>query len=165
MTRDSGLMSQHTADPQAIQELLDQLSQRPQTPQLAPPPDALEALERDIRHHTDRLGSLFVGHPLQASLDSEALQGAQDLLGSHWPKPLQNDGQVTVWVRTAQGMAVPVRVTDDRRQGTRRAGKRYAGVYAGLVLLGVYDRCTPTLAAEGSLLAARLGSLDEARDG
>jgi hypothetical protein len=33
-----------------------------------------------------------------------------------------------------------------------------------LVLLGIYDRCTPALAAEVSLLAAMLGSLDEARD-
>jgi hypothetical protein len=29
-----------------------------------------------------------------------------------------------------------------------------------LVLLGIYDRCTPALAAEISLLAAMLGSLD-----
>jgi hypothetical protein len=31
------------------------------------------------------------------------------------------------------------------------------------VLLGIYDRCTPALAAEVSLLAAMLGSLDEAQ--
>ena len=31
-------------------------------------------------------------------------------------------------------------------------------------LLGLYDRCTPALAAEASLLVAMLGSLDEARD-
>jgi hypothetical protein len=69
-----------------------------------------------------------------------------------------------VWVRTAQGLAVPVWVTYYRRKGQRQAGKRYAGVYAGLVLLGIYDRCTPALAAEVSLLAAMLGSLDEAQD-
>jgi hypothetical protein len=33
-----------------------------------------------------------------------------------------------------------------------------------LVLLGIYDRCTPALAAEVSLFAAMLGSLAEARD-
>jgi hypothetical protein len=55
-------------------------------------------------------------------------------------------------------------VTYYRRKGQRRRGKRYAGLYAGLVLLGIYDRCTPALAAEVSLLAAMLGSLDEARD-
>ena len=58
MTRDSGLMSQHTDYPQAIQELLDQLDPMQQTPKLVTNPDDLEALERDIRHHTDRLGSV-----------------------------------------------------------------------------------------------------------
>src|SRR5437899_7839354 len=65
--------------------------------------------------------------------------------------------------RTAQGLAVPVRVTYYRRKGQRRAAGRAAGVYAGLVLLGIYDRCTPALASEVSLLAAMLGSLDEAQ--
>ena len=60
-------------------------------------------------------------------------------------------------------MAVSVWVNYYRRKGQRRAGKRHAGVYAGLVLLGIYDRCTPALAAEVSLLAAMLGSLDEAQ--
>jgi hypothetical protein len=55
-------------------------------------------------------------------------------------------------------------VTYYRRKGPRRAGKRYAGVYAGLVVLGIYDRCTPALAAKVSLLAAMLGSLQEAQD-
>ena len=58
---------------------------------------------------------------------------------------------------------MPVWVTYYRRKGQRRPGKRNAGVYAGLVLLGIYDRCTPALAAEVSLLAAMLGSLDEAQ--
>jgi hypothetical protein len=97
-------------------------------------------------------------------LDSEDLKVEQDLLVSHWPKPLKNDGRVQVWIRTAGGSRVPVWVTYYRRKGQRRAGKRYAGLYAGLVLLGIYERCTPALAAEVSLLAAMLGSLDEARD-
>src|SRR5262249_1432727 len=90
-------------------------------------------------------------------------QAEQARLVSHWPKPLTNDGRVKVWVRTVQGLAIPVWVTYHRRKGQRQAGKRYAGVYAGLVLLGIYDRCTPALAAEVSLLAAMLGPLDEAQ--
>ena len=121
-------------------------------------------MEYEIRRRTDRLGSLLVGYHLQQSLDSDTLQAEQALLVSQWPKPLTNDGRVKVWVRTAQGLAVPVWVTYYRRQGQRRAGKRYAGVYAGLVLWGIYDRCPPALAAEVRLLAAMLGSLDEAHD-
>jgi hypothetical protein len=55
-------------------------------------------------------------------------------LVSQWPKPLKNDGRVKGWVRTAQGLAVPVWVPYYRRKGQTRAGTRYAGVYAGLGL-------------------------------
>jgi hypothetical protein len=163
MTSDSGLTSQDTDYARHIQEVLSELHQMQQTPRLVTSPDELEALEREIRQRTDRLGSLLVGHHLQQALDSVALQAAQEQLVRQWPKPLKNDGRVKVGIRTAHGMAVSVWVTYYRRKGHRRAGKRDAGLYAGLVLLGIYDRCTPTLAAEVSLLAAMLGSLDEAQ--
>ncbi len=164
MTSEPGLTSQDTDYTRQIQEALDELQQMQAVPRLVTSPEELEALEHEIRQRTDQLGSLLVGYHLQQAFDSPALQAEQDLLVSHWPKPLKNDGRVKVWVRTAQGHRVPIWVTYYRRKGQRRAGKRYAGVYAGLVLLGIYDRCTPALAAEVSLLAAMLGSLDEARD-
>src|SRR5262252_250964 len=164
MPSESGLTSQDTENAQHIQEVLNELRQLQQTPRLVTSPDDLEALEREIRQHTDRLGSLLVGYHLQQALDSAALQAEQERLVRHWPKPLKNDGQVKVLVRTAQGHTVPVWVTYYRRKGQRRAGKRHAGVYAGLVVLGIYDRCTPALAAEVSLLAAMLGALHEAQD-
>jgi hypothetical protein len=164
MTSEPGLTSQDTDYPRQIQEVLDELHQMQQTPRLVTNPDALETLEREIRQHTDHLGSLLVGYHLQQTLDSAVLQAEQAQLVSQWPKPLKNDGKVQVRVRTAQGLAVPVWVAYYRRKGPRRAGKRSAGVYAGLMLLGIYDRCTPALASEVSLLAAMLGSLHEAQD-
>jgi hypothetical protein len=164
MTSDSGVTSQETDYAKHIQEVLDELRQLQQPPRLVTSPDDLEALEREIRQRTDRLGSLLVGYHMQQALDSATVQAEQEQLVSQWPKLLKNDGRVKVWVRTAQGLAVPVWVTYYRRKGQRRAGKRYAGVYAGLVLLGIYDRCTPALASEVSLLAAMLGSLDEAQN-
>ena len=164
MTSDAGFHSQDTDYARHIQEVLDELRQMQQPPQLVTSPAELEALEREIRQRTDRLGSLLVGQHLQQALDSDAFQAEQEQLVRQWPKPLKNDGKVTVMVRTVQGLAVPVRLTYYRRQGQRRAGKRAAGVYAGLVLLGIYDRCTPALAAEVSLLTAMLGSLAEAQD-
>jgi hypothetical protein len=163
MTSNAGFNSQDMDYARHIQEVLDELRQMQQSPQLVTSPDELEALEREIRQRTDRLGSLLVGQHLQQALDSDAFQAEQEQLVRQWPKPLKNDGKVTVMVRTVQGLAVPVRLTYYRRQG-RRAGKRDAGVYAGLVLLGIYDRCTPALASEVSLLAAMLGSLAEAQD-
>jgi hypothetical protein len=164
MTRDSGLVNQDSDYAQQIQAALDELSQMQQSPQLVSTPEDLEALEREIRGRTDRLGSLLVGHHLQQSLDSADLQMEQDLLVSGWPKPLKSDAKVKVHIRTAQGDTVAVWVTYYRRKGQKRVGRRDAGVYAGLVLLGIYDRCTPALAAEVSRLAAMLGSLDEAQD-
>src|SRR5262245_7364374 len=164
MTSDSGFNSQDTDYARHIQEVLDELRQMQQPLQAVTSPQELEALERDIRQRTDRLGSLLVGYHMQQALEAVALQAEQEQLVNHWPQPLKNDGKVRVMIRTAQGLAVPVRVTYYRRKGQRRAGKRSAGVYAGLVLLGIYDRCTPALASEVSLLAAMLGSLDEAQD-
>jgi hypothetical protein len=164
MTSDSGLASQDTDYTKKIQEVLDELHQMQHAPRLVTSPEDLEALERQIRQGTDRLGSLLIGYHLQQALDSPALQAEQDLLVSHWPKPLKSDGKVQVRIRTAQGHTVAVWTTYYRRKGQIRAGKRYRGVYAGLILLGVYDRCTPALAAEVSLLAAMLGSLQEAHD-
>src|SRR6266567_1194225 len=164
MMSDSGFNSQDTDYARRIQEVLDELQQMQQPPQVVTSPEELEALEREIRQRTDHLGSLLVGHHLQQALDSAALQAEQEQLVRQWPKPLKNDGRVKVGIRTAHGMAVSVWVTYYRRKGQRRAGKRDAGVYAGLVLLGIYDRCTPALASEVSLLAAMLGSLAEAQD-
>src|SRR5919108_2370854 len=164
MPSESGLTSHDTDDAGHIQEILNELRQMQQTPRLVTSPDDLEALEREIRQRTDRLGSLLVGYHLQQALDSAALQAEQERLVRQWPTPLKNDGRVKGGIRTAQGHTVPVWVTYYRRKGQRRGGKRHAGVYAGLVLLGIYDRCTPALAAEVSLLAAMLGSLREAQD-
>src|SRR5256886_4971810 len=163
-TSDAGLASQDTDYTRDIQAVLDELHQMQQTPRLVTSPEELEALEREIRRRTDPLGSLLVGSPLQQALDSTALQAEQERLVIHWPTPLKNDGKVKVLVRTAKGLGIPVWVTYYRRKGPRRVGKRYAGIYAGLVVTGIYDRCTPALAAEVSLLAAMLGSLYEAQD-
>jgi len=164
MTSDAGLMTQDTDYAGHIQEVLHELRQMAQTPRLVTSPDDLEALEREIRQRTDRLGSLLLGQHLQQALDADAIQAEQEQLVRQWPHPLKNDGKVRVMIRTAQGLAVPVQVTYYRRKGQRRASKRSAGMYAGLVLLGIYDRCTPGLASEVSLLAAMLGSLAEAQD-
>src|SRR5215471_1844654 len=164
MLSESGLTSQDTDNARHLQEVLNELRQMQQTPRLVTSPDDVETLEREIRQRTDRLGSLLVGYHLQQALDSAALQAEQERLVRQWPTPLQNDGKVKVLVRTAQGHTVSVWVTYFRRKGQKRAGKRDGGIYAGLVLLGIYDRCTPALAAEVSLLAAMLGSLHEAQD-
>jgi hypothetical protein len=59
MTSDAGLTSPDTDYTRHIQEVLNELRQMEQTPRLVISPDELETLEREIRHRTDRLGSLL----------------------------------------------------------------------------------------------------------
>jgi hypothetical protein len=87
MTSDSGVTSQETDYAKHIQEVLDELRQLQQPPRLVTSPDDLEALAREMRPHTDRLGSLWVGYHMQQALDSAALQAEQERLVSPWPKP------------------------------------------------------------------------------
>jgi hypothetical protein len=65
MTSDSGLTSQNTDNARQRQEVLNELRQMQQSPRLVTSPDDLEALEREIRQRTDRLGSLLVGYYMQ----------------------------------------------------------------------------------------------------
>src|SRR3954451_17637300 len=129
----TGLTCQGPDYARHIQEVLDELGQIQQTPRLVTSPEDLEALEHEIRQRTDHLGSLLVGYHIQQALDSAALQAEQERLVSQWPQPLKNDSMVKVRIRTAQGHPVPLWVPYCRRTGQRRAGKRHAGVCAGLV--------------------------------
>ena len=58
MTSETGLTSPDTDYTRHIQEVLNELRQMEQTPRLVTSPGELEALEREIRQRTDRLGSL-----------------------------------------------------------------------------------------------------------
>ena len=73
MTSDAGLTSPDTDYTRHIQEVLNELRQMEQTPRLVISPDELETLEREIRHRTDRLGSLLVGYHMQKALDAAPL--------------------------------------------------------------------------------------------
>src|SRR4029450_11870169 len=100
MASNAGFNSQDTNYTRLIQEVLDELRQMQQSPQLVTSPAELEALEREIRQRTDRLGSLLVGKHLQQALDSDTLQAEQEQLVRQWPKQIKNDGKVTVMRRS-----------------------------------------------------------------
>src|SRR5215471_13240108 len=103
MTSDADLASQDTDYVRHIQAVLDELQQMQQPPRLVTSPEELEALEREMRQRTDRLGRFLVGSHLQQALDSAALQAEPEQLVRQWPKPLKNDGKVQGMIRTAQG--------------------------------------------------------------
>ena len=75
---------------------------------------------------------------------------------------MRSDGLETVNVRTSRGTTVPVTTPYYREKHARRA-KRRPGLYPALVVLGIYDRCTPKLASDASRAVAMLSSLAEAQ--
>jgi hypothetical protein len=123
--------------------------------------EELEALEREIRAETDRLASVLLERQVQANLDSAEQQGAEAELIQAWPERLKNEGRERVRIRTVGGGEIEVGVRYYRRRCDRRRGKRYRGVYAGLVLLGIHERCTPWLGAQVSAWSALLSSFTE----
>ena len=81
----------------------------------------------------------------------------------NWPGRMKSEGFKTVNILTSGGFYIQVRARYYRRNCDRRNGKRYKGVYAGLVLLGIHDRCTPATAAKVGAWSALLSSFEEVR--
>ncbi len=71
---------------------------------------------------------------------------------------------VDVWLYTMSGLLTQVQVRYYRRSSDRRKGKRYRGIYAGMILLGIHERCTPLLSSTismwSSLLSCRSATSD-----
>ncbi|MBW1759811.1 MAG: hypothetical protein JRI88_05775 [Deltaproteobacteria bacterium] len=76
---------------------------------------------------------------------------------------MKSEGCETVRIQTKGGACIQVRVRYYRRTCDRQNGKRYKGVYAGLVLFGIHDRCTPGLTSMVSAWSALLSSFEEVR--
>ena len=82
---------------------------------------------------------------------------------SSWPGRMKSEGLETVSIQICTGSSVDIRVRYYRRSCDRRSGKRYKGAYAGLILLGIHDRCSPALASMVSSWSALLSSFEEVR--
>ena len=82
---------------------------------------------------------------------------------SNWPGRMKSEGFETVSIQLCTGSSVDIRVRYYRRSCDRRNRKRYKGAYAGLILLGIHDRCSPALASMVSSWSALLSSFDEVR--
>lgn len=146
-----------------IQEIYIKLSLIRKNERLVTTPEELEALEQEIRTLTDQLASLILGQKIQESLDSDESHEAEKTLVKSWPIRLKNEGKIDVNIRTSPGFIVKISTRYYRRSCDRRNGKHSKGVYAGLVLLGIHERCTPGLASQVGILASTLSSFAEAQ--
>ncbi len=146
-----------------IAEKLGAIVKLENDPQITATPEELEALEQALLKQTHELCGQIVEKHIQHALDSEEVGQAQREILQAMPYKMKDKGKETVRLRTCWGFEVSVRISYFTRKGNRRGKRRYPGVYPGLMVLGIHERCTPGLAAEISLLVGMLGSLEEAR--
>lgn len=143
-----------------LQAALKQLEQLREAPRVLRTAAELEAFEREVAEATDRVAALTVALKLQASLDSPELQAESAELAKASGRKMRHQGRREVEIRFARGGVVRLKVS--YWSGKRGGRKRGSGFYPGLVLLGIYEHCTPLLASDLAQLAAAAGSLAEA---
>jgi len=96
-------------------------------------------------------------------LDSPEQQAQEKEFVRNCGNRMKSEGYEAVQIQTKGGCRIQIRARYYRRSCDRRNKKRYKGMYAGLVLIGIHDRCTPGLAAMVSSWSALLSSFAEVR--
>ena len=143
-----------------IQEANSQLEQLRSA---VPPknPSELAHLEHEFKRLTDQLQSLSTALQLQRMLGSEEQRKKEKRCADATGKRMKNFGFREVRVRFLGGFEIRLLARYYARSQARvEKGK---GVYFGLILLGIYDHCSPALASEVAKLAAAMNSLEDAR--
>jgi hypothetical protein len=123
----------------------------------------LENFEQQVHNLTAQLQAVLVENKIQQSLDSEQLKDQSADLIKSIPRKTKNNGPRDVYIMTESGIIVKVTVVYYTTKKKGRGKKRNAGLYPGLLLLGIYDRCTPGLISEIGQTVAALGSFEEAQ--
>ena len=121
-----------------------------------------EQCEEQLRAIADEFFGALLTPVLQRAVGSAAVGDAASALVRHLPRRMRSDGLETVNIRTSRGTTVPVTTPYYREKHARRA-KRRPGLYPALVVLGIYDRCTPKLASDASRAVAMHSSLPKRR--
>lgn len=147
-----------------IQETLNEIQQTTQKLYSLSTPGEFEAFEKTIGELTDRLAGLMTGLQLQRAIASEKVAVEAAALMGALGKKFKNQGQRQVEVKLARGGSVRVWVSYyTLKKAEKKRNKRGSGIYPELMVLGIYDHCTPLLASEVSLLSVAASSLEEAR--
>jgi hypothetical protein len=118
--------------------------------------------EQRIQQLTQKMHALLAANAVQsAALSGPRRQATHHLLAS-LAKPLKNQGWRPVCLRFAQGPEVVVYLPYYSRSKAQ-SNHRGKGCFPTLLLLGIYDHCSPALASDLAQLTALLGSFQEAR--
>ena len=150
-----------------LNQALNQLDQIRNTRHTIADPDSLQSVERVILQATDKIAALMTGLKIQQAVDSNELREKADELVRAMPEKLKNQGWRLVSIQTSRGTAVKVaapyfsRRKKDNRNKKKKIAFHATSFHPALLLVGVYDRGTPLLSSEISILAAMLSSFDE----
>src|SRR3954447_24002006 len=141
-----------------LQDVQQQIEAKRRDPRLIRSAEDLKAWERAIGELTDRLAALLLAEAMQAALDDSENRRQARPLAQGAGHTLKDQGPRDITLRTARG-PVTVRATYFSRNCHRdKPGK---GMYPMLLLWGVHDRCTASVASETSKLVAMLSSFEE----
>ena len=129
----------------------------------APPknPAELACREQEFKRLTDQLESLSTALQLQRMLGSEEQRKNERRCADATGKRMKNFGFREVRIRFLGGFEVTLVARYYARNQARVEKEK--GAYFGLMLLGIYDHCSPALASEVAKLAAAMNSLEDAR--
>jgi hypothetical protein len=145
-----------------IAEKLDALIESANKPQTSHSAETIETLEKDLLKQVNEIAGLILQKQIQSAIDSEQCKEIENQILQSIPFKMINKGKVPVTLRTSTGFDITVWVSYFIRKKKIKKN-RHSGIYPGLCALGIYERCTPTLAAEVALYAGMLGSLEEAK--
>src|ERR1051325_796014 len=122
----------------------------------------LLAFEQRIGQLTQRLHALLAAIAVQTTVCSPPFLSATSLLLASFAKPFKNQGQRPVTLRFACGPEVVVFLPYYSRFKSCLS-RRCQGCFPALLLLGICDHCSPSLAGDLARLTSLLGSFQEAR--
>jgi len=144
-----------------IQILMEEMKEMSCSGSVLSTVDELEALEETLQNKARQLADLIAAVKIQQSLDNEVFREDIRQFVKQQPHKLKNYGHRLVKLRFAGGTVITLRVAYYARACDLKKGKK--GLYPGLYLLGIHDRCTPRLASDISIASAALCSYEEAR--
>jgi hypothetical protein len=127
--------------------------------------EGLDELESTLQGLNGELIDLLAAKKLQEALDSE-FTGDQVLkIIQALPCKFKNFGMRLTPVRMSNGTTVYVLTPYFARPCLEKnPAKRGIGFYPSLLVLGIFDKCSPRLASEVSMTAAALASIKEAQN-
>jgi hypothetical protein len=117
-----------------------------------------QSWERAIAALTHRLSALLMAEATQAALDDTENRRQARSLAQGAGRTIKDQGRRDLTLQTACG-PILIRVTYFSRNCDGHKARK--GMYPMLLLWGVQDHCTATIASEISKLVAMLGSLEE----